>query len=673
LNITQYGNHSVRLYSSESYTGLENTTLNNFYVGFINKWTITDPSSNPLSGTATFFNSTYNFNVSFNGTIYLNTSDLPSGTMNITFRSPNRRTEYLQYLVNNTTQIDAAVQLLNSGILIRVYGEDTLSPYNWWKVFMTNTTVNGTGAYTTQLSVGKGYPGTPFMALLDDDMNTAISNSNANFTYNFGYTNAVFAFTYAITNSASAYNNITLRAWNNTAGAWVTMMSLSKLGNATKTTENFTIDNSEGNAVFGDLTSLCNGYYCPLWQLTMEPAGSANISAYDFKLISPYTYDRNGFAVVNYTNFILVTGSSRFRFESPVFAPGLYRTYFVSPSVEEASTLDAYLNPNCHVQPFQVYVWLQNPSQTPIAIPNATLSIYKQIGSNTVLIDQQKSDAVGAASLCVESGFPYSFSATAPGYSPEIIYDEVFPTNVQLIYVYLKMTSSNQNLTNPYYVYTNITPSGGDISIPKNYTCAALAPYGNAQYSYFIVNRTPIFTGYPSVNISDYPPTYSNASLPFGLSGYNNTTEANYYTGISYSPSGAIFSTQLNLTGKYTMYCGVVYNPYNETIVYTYSGLYNQEVTQTVWYTGTSLAPSGASLKNYISPVALYIVALIIDMMITGFFVVRFGVRSGFIFILIWGLLVTILSGWGQVLPTGVFALGVLFWLTLMVFPYRRD
>jgi hypothetical protein len=674
LNITQYGNHSVRLYSNESYTGLTNTTLNNFYIDFINIWTIIDPSSNPLSGTAYFFNSTYSFNVSFNGTIYLNTSALPSGNMiNVTITSPDKRTAYLNYNVTNETQIDATVQLLNSGMLIRVFGEDTLSPYNWWKVWMTNTTVNGTGSYTTQLSVGKGYPGTPFMALLDDDMITAISNSNANFTYNFGYTNAVFAFTYGITNAPNSYSNITLQAWNNTAGAWVTMMNISKLGNATKTTTNFTIDNSEGNAVFGDLTSLCNGYYCPLWQLTMQPAGSANISAYDMKLLSPYTYDTNGFAVVNYTNFILVSGPSRFRFESPVFAPGTYRTYFVSPSATATTTLDAYLNPNCHVQPFQVYVWLQNPSQTPIAIPNATLSIYKQIGSNSVLVDQQISNTIGAASLCVESGFPYSFSATAPGYSPEIVYDEVFPTSVQLIYVYLKTVSSNQNLTNPYYIYTNITPGGGSISTNTNYTCAALAPNGNALYSYYVVNRTPIYSGYPSVNISDYPPLFSNTSLPFGLGGYNNTTESNYYTGISYSPSGAIFSTLLNVTGKYTMFCGVVYYPYNETLVYTFQGQMHGYVTQTVWYTGTSLAPIGASLKNYISPTALYIVALIIDMMITGFFVVRFGVRSGFIFLIIWGFIITILSGWGLNVQSGIFGLGILFWLSLMVFPYRRD
>jgi hypothetical protein len=636
---------------------------------------VKNPDGTILYSNMTLTNGTSNYSMS--GTALLaNTSSLPTGAVTATVSSMSYATITVEYTINGTTQINENFTLIPPGAYIKVLNENSLSPIKWWKLWMTNSSASGSG-YTTQLTVGKGYPGIAYTDLLDDNLDTAIVNSNSNFTYNFGYTLATFQIVYGITGANTSSNNISVKAWNNVAGRFVNIWNSTGLGNTNKTTSTFTIDNRPGNnSIYGDLFSTCSGYYCPLFSLEMQSDGSSQISVYEVQLISPYTYDENGFAFINYTTFQVVTGTSRFVFESPLISNpnnnyGL-RTYFITPGITSYSTLTAYLNSLCYIQQFSVIE--NNPliSGNPTPIPNALISIYRQYESELKVVDQQKSDYTGIARLCVEAGFPYTLTASATGYYPQSVSDEVF-SNAGLYYLKLSKIPFMLNYTNPFDLILMLNPYSIVINnVSTDFTCTALVPYENAVRSFFIVNATFNYTTYPYVlNMSEYPPIYSNMSLPFGLS---NATSVVYYNLSSDSKSGNIFTITINKTGIYDLYCGITYIPVNDTSAYPITSPLTSVIMFRVYFEEKSpIAPAGAYLLRYISPAAVYIVGLIIDMIISGWFVVRFGVRSGFIFILIWGLILQIFGGWGMNIQTGVFAAGILFWVTLIFFPYRRD
>jgi hypothetical protein len=212
-----------------------------------------------------------------------------------------------------------------------------------------------------------------------------------------------------------------------------------------------------------------------------------------------------------------------------------------------------------------------------------------------------------------------------------------------------------------------------------------------------------------------YPPNFTvGNNTAFNLV-WNGTLVYNH---TDYSSNGHMFNYTMNESGRYygicTMVLDIVPNSYLESL---FGRFYDSNVTITLTngtnvtyylgfnaslpYTLTYTVPfdyyelegtvvnAGAGLDDFIGPNTMFFLALMIDMVVTGFFVTRFGVKSAFIFLLLWGLMLTIMGGWGiemtavgvagideVMLPnmgTGLFIVGFLLWMAIMLFPYRRD
>lgn len=615
-----------------------------------------------------------------NYSYFINTSQLPRGNTQMDVVFSNYISQVSNYTITNSTQFNMSISMINSALTLRVFGEDSLAAIPWYRVEMTNGTANaslaGSGVFTTMLSVGRGVPGSPQLSFLDDNVNT-YTQSSANFSYQFGYTMANFTILYDVTNSSGSNNNISIDVWNVTEGAWVNVYTHTG-GNANKTYETFTIDNRAGAAVFGDLYQIClTYYYCPLFQLSIQNEAGASVKVYDIKLVYPYTYDAQGFAQVNYTNFALVQGTSRFVFKTtinPFTSTNNYglRTYFINPSQYVSTVLDAYLSPICNNQPFQVQDSSVYLSGSPLTIGGALVSVYRTFGSQSYVIDQQLSGATGDLSLCVEAGYPYVLTATAPGYIPGTWYEQVFSSATQTIYIQLAKTTLLSSIVNPYHTVLNITPSITNIYNSTNYTCFAQAPYRNAIYAYFQVAYQEMNTTYPNVNYTDYPPAFNWSTKPFG---FNDSSYTVIYNSTVYSPDGGIFQINLNSTGRYSMECGLYVVPENETSYLNWTQPVHLFTDKGVWFlgdTGGGIVNVGKDLAQFVSGNTIWFVALLIDMMVSGFFVTKFGSRSAFIFLIIWGVMLTILGGWGLTVYTGIFIVACLGWLAMIFFPYRN-
>jgi hypothetical protein len=120
------------------------------------------------------------------------------------------------------------------------------------------------------------------------------------------------------------------------------------------------------------------------------------------------------------------------------------------------------------------------------------------------------------------------------------------------------------------------------------------------------------------------------------------------------------------------MTCGIIYTPVNDTSIINETSRVNTFVRRGVWVFAGGIADAGKDLIGVIGENALMIVALVLNMMITGFFVKQFGIRSGFVFLLIWGVMLTIFGSWGFNMFTGIFVAGILLWIGMIMFPYRR-
>jgi len=747
IGISQIGSHNLTVAVWDTFFTTYNESSVFFDIDFVNQWIVTNGGGVVLTdGNVSFSNGTYSFNLSTtNGTFSTNTSLLPKGNVSATFKDfVTYADKTVYYNVTNETQISTTIVLSFSGVTIRVFGEDSLSPINWYKVTMTNGTAS-TGAYTTQLTVGKGNPGGYLINFLDDDINTYESNLNALFTYEFGFTNATFALTYNISDAVGNSTNLTLKIYNNTVGAWDTVFNLTNSGNSGGiTTRYFTIDNSPSiYANYGDIFTSCLGTYCPLFMMNMTPAGSAVIKVYEMRLTEPYTYDTNGFAQINFTKFPITSGTSRFMFQSPVYASSLnnygLRTYFINPSAMATINLDAYLSNLCYIQQFQT-VQSSLATTNPIPVPDVLLTLMKVFGTELKIVDQQKSDYSGIARLCVEAGYPYTMTFVKSGYQTQTAYDEVF-SNAGPYYVNMFTVNASDYFSNPYSTNISITPADNYIHNSTTiYTCAVLAPYnpwgpsGNVLLSSFLrIYHSYEFAAYPP-NISSalYPPSsgFCNGTAPFCTNYYTNTTCAavvgcNWVNWIvtgacngpptclshlkestclnetgcdwtrfgpfgistlhnstlvsnqtSTNPLGAIFTYGLNESGTYNITCGGYFRVVNDTSIFNATGsIIEISKQRVIWVepTGGGIAGAGKDLIGNISESALYFVVLILDMIITSFFVRHFGMKSAFIFLVVWAMAMVILGGWGFNAQTGVFSVGFLLWIALMFYPYRRE
>lgn len=693
ITFNEHGNYILTLYANETTSGVENFTTHLIHMDFINLWTITNVEGTGLTTGGVFYNNgSYNFSQNTtNGYFEVNTSQLPHGNMSVIFTFPGYIATEYNYSVDNTTQINSTLLLVNSGLLVRVFGENSGAPINWYKLRMINSTSNGTGSFETQLSVGRGTsPGNPIPGFLDGSLATFENNPSLNYTYQFGYTVANFSITYDIDNVGGAVNNITIMAWDNVHNVWVHMWNLTESGNTALVTAYFSVNNSVDSGFYGDLfgtgsTSFCLGQYCPRFELVTEPDATADIKIHEIELVYPYVYDEDGFAEINYTNFQLVTGISRFIFSSPVVSGSVnnyaQRQYFINPTSVEQTQLDAYLNQLCYIQDFQVLQQISDVSSALIGIGDATLTLYRQFGADTNVVDQQRTDATGIATLCVEAGYPYTISIVHPEYDPIIIYDKIW-SNVGIEYIYMSRIAAADSYVNPYRVYVNVSPEIWEWHNPGpiNYTCTNLAPTSNAIESYLLIRFFDDTTGYPrQINLSTYPPSWiNNTALPFNLTNLNDTGSliANFS---SSSITGSIFTVQLNDTGTYEITCGMRYVSDGSWCWIPATGFtlcnrqYNDSIVRHVTIYPHGIADVGATLQGNISELGLYIVMLLLNMIVAGFFVTKFGARSGFIFLISWALTLTILGGWGFNPQTGLLATAGLLWMALMLYPFRRS
>ena len=699
------GSHWLTVYANESLGGNINFTTAYYTIDYTSTWNITGPDGVQLtSGSALLYNATYNFTVStIDGEIRVNNSDLPYGNFTIEMSFPGYShpgTSY--YNSTNQSQYNDTISIGYATLQIRVFDENSRAPINWYKLLMKNSTTEPTGSIETVLTVGKGITyGFAQLDFLDGNDYTLVSNDVIYYTYEQGFTNASFSIIYEITDAGAVTNNITVEVWNNGAGKYVNVFNLSGSGNVGKTTANFTVNNSGG--LYEDINSYCNVTYeyhfCPSFRLTMKDDGTASVNVYEIELQSPYVYDQDGFAEVNYTNFQLITDDSRFIFSSKAYAPTIannfaQRTYLISPTTSEDTVLDAYLNKDCVIQEFVIYDRVVSASGTQNPLENVIVTVYRQYDTGTVVIAQERSDTTGIVDICVQIGHPYIVSFVKDGYNILINYDKIW-TGSSFENVFL-ISSLGINFTNPYNPFVNITPFTTVVENQDiNYTCAAMIaepddPNINlnnifAHFTIWYLNDTSEYPG--MLNLSTYPPVYRNNSLPFGLNGTEHTEYQLLYNISTTIMPGGLWVYELNMTGKYILECGITYN-YTQESMYFFPGAggydsytidryftvheFNKDVRLLVTVYNHNLAPAASELFGMINQNALYILALFITMITTSFFITKFGMRSGFLFLLLWAMILTIFEGWGFNSQTGLLGVGTLLWVGLMLYPFRR-
>ncbi len=674
-NVQTAGNHSFDFYTIENNTSNEAYDSTVQMIEFVSIYNVTNNKGQNIQNVnVKIQNSTDTFEITANSPIYLNNTLLPKGNVTVTLEAPNYMPLTFNEYITDSYHVYKNITLINAQLKIKVLNEQSLSPLPWYKLYITNATGTGQGSYTNILTVGKGYPSTPFSNLIDGDENTYIT-SPVNITYNFGYTNATFKLVYDSTSAGS----VTIRIWNTRVGVFDTVKTLSVGGAVGKTTDFFQVDNSPKIPGFtgGDYQDLfynCNGYYCPLFEIV--PSGGMRL--YEMKLVAPYTYDENGFVSANYSDFGMSTGISSLIFRSPLTgsASNLWgqRQYFISPQSYQETELYAFLNPFCYSQGFRVLEYNpQNPTQP---IPGAMLSIYKEFQGNTYVIDQYQSDSQGNARLCVESGYPYTFVAQKSGYETLVSYDNTFAFT-ETINVYL--TKQMIKYFDYYIPARNITcgyngqesECFGNIIAPNvTVKCSILSQYGNILNTTLLVIKDSRNWDYPPIVNNSYPPSYDNQTLPFNL---NSTNYQVLFNTTSNNPYGSTLQYTIPDSGYYTYYCtGYFYiiNASNPALEGQIKSIGSMPGSFSL--NANVMAPSGVLLSNYITPGGIYLFMLLVNLGITGFFVSRFGVSSSVIFLLVWGLTLTVLGGWGFNFQTGLFVLGVLLALAVALSFWRR-
>jgi len=242
------------------------------------------------------------------------------------------------------------------------------------------------------------------------------------------------------------------------------------------------------------------------------------------------------------------------------------------------------------------------------------------------------------------------------------------PSGNVLLSSYMKVWHSNEFASYPGNISANEYP-------PSSGVCTGIA---------INISRTckwkPDSTAIPPIQrtnstcITEPGCTWIPNVQPFGISTLHNVSLLSNQT---FNGSAShTFSFDLNQSGLYNISCGGYYLVVNDTSIYNKTGkIYDIYSWQTVWVepTGGGIVNAGKGLVGNISSSALWFVVLILDMTISSFFVVKFGMRSAFVFLIIWGMALTIFGGWGFTVQTGTFAVGFLLWIALMFYPYRRE
>ncbi len=686
LNVSRVGLYNITVYSVESNTLNENQTYKIVFVDFINTFNVRNNKGQHLPAKITFINSTYNYTVQGTSPLYVNTSQLPYGFVTAHVESPNYIPQTLYFNFNESTLIEYNITLINSGVYIKVLHEQSRAPINWYKLAITNSSDRNevnfdtmtSGSYTNYLTVGKGYPSTPFQEFLDDDLNTYKDNPNANFTYNFGFTNATFEVWY----ESNGGGTIQIRAWNNVLGKWDDIKTIST-GTTSRTMQTFNINNKpipESNITtgyYGDLYQNCEGYYCPLFEVKT----TGNIRLYEIRLVYPYSYNKDGYLSMNYTDFGMATGRSRITASSPLFSSANFygeRTYYVNPTTEVITNLNIYLYPNCLIQQFYALETIPF-SETPKAIKGALFTIYKEFEGTIYPVDQEISSELGSAYLCVDPTSSYIFTVVHEDYKPFYSYSISFSNPNQPINVFMEVLPK-ESMSFPYmYFETQCKWSDNANTYDENQTyqmfgkkCPDRLPDNATSFMYTcFVNtyNTKVKINYGGLYVyrkafSNYGsnftlPLWNESSLPYNM---NETERFEMIYNVTSSSMPLLFNYLTSDEGDYIFIC---YVNYDWQTFRNFTNYYTKYETRILFDKREILAPSGKGLLSGIDKNALWLIGLLFTMMVTGFFGYRFGVNSLLIFFLMWGLILTIFGGWGLNFPTGVLILAILIWLAL--------
>jgi len=548
-------------------------------------------------------------------------------------------------LYMTTRLLSAAI----TNFTVRVLREDNQQPISTYRLVITN------GTLSRYLTVGK-----TSASYLDDDDEThtgymSFNNDNLpdgiNFTFAFGNTYANFSLTYrAISNEDWNYEIKILNPTGN--NSWVDIASIFGESDGDLNTTTFVVNNTFG--VYGDYPT-----FNIMNSTSNYPGGNIQIDLYEMRMLTPYNYTANGYMTLTDTNFTIPIGTTRFIISSSLYPS---RTYFKSVSEMNYDVqLTAYLNELCFYKSFMV---IEGQTLITQQIPDALVTIYKTFGSTTEIIAQEESNEVGTLSICVEPAYPYSLTASATGFQTISSSDQTFFNDGVLIYIALAEALIPTNYTSPIYgVILNITPSGNYFSNDTVIlSCIAYASESNLEYMWFNITRFDYYNmTYPPLNATGH--INLTAWPPFNYTARNITIYQEFSEQLVTATGGTISHT-LQDDGYYNVTCGIRF-----TSNYT---LYEWEKGKEIWKYGA--VESGipfigdiTGIAEMFAPQTFMLVALFICMMTSGFFYRYFGVKSGFIFLVTMGFILTILGGWGINVPTGAYALGTLLWLTLMM------
>lgn len=680
------GLKELSVHSYETDTNNYNYTTFSFFVDFTNLFNIRNNKGQHLPAKITFSNSTYNYTVQGTSPLYVNTSQLPYGFVTAYVESPNYIPQTLYFNFNKSTLLEYNITMINSGVYIKVLHEQSRAPINWYKLAITNSSDRNevnfntmtSGSYTTYLTVGKGYPSTPFQEFLDDDLNTYKDNPNANFTYNFGFTNATFEVWY----ESNGGGTIQIRAWNNVLGKWDDIKTIST-GTVSKTMQTFNINNKPipelniTTGYYGDLYQNCEGYYCPLFEVKT----TGNIRLYEIRLVYPYSYNKDGYLSMNYTDFGMATGRSRITASSPLFSGTNFygeRTYYVNPTTEVATNLNIYLYPNCLVQQFYALETIPF-SETPKAIKGALFTIYKEFEGTIYPVDQEISSELGSAYLCVDPTSSYIFTVTHEDYKPFYSYSISFSNPNQPINVFMEVLPK-ESMSFPYMYFETQCKWSDNVNtydenqtyqmfgkkcpdrLPDNATSFMYTCFVNTYNTKVKINYGGLYVyrkAFPNYGSNFTLPIWNESSLPYNM---NETEKFEMIYNVTSNSIPLLFNYLALDEGDYIFIC---YVNYDWLIFRNFTNYYTKYETRILFDKKEILAPSGKSLISGIDKNALWLIGLLFTMMVTGFFSFRFGVNSLLIFFLTWGLVLTIFGGWGLNFPTGVLILAILIWLAL--------
>lgn len=602
--------------------GILNYTL---YTYRAQQWTLQGGGAS-VNGTMTISNTTHSYNFNLEPTVQLYIYELPIGDVTAIFSAPNfiSLTEY--YTIDFDSEITKIINLMNSGIILKVWNEDSRESITMYQVSLTNQTV------TKKLIAGK----TSTFSFLDDSHSTGVSgNNNINYTYAFGYNNGNFS----ISHNVGSSSNMNISIYD-------------------PITETFSILYSKSTSTGGNLTSYFNvsneinryGDY-PLFRLQTE----GTVSVYDISLTYPYSYNSLGHMMVNYTNFGITSGDTRFIISSDIYPQ---RTYFASPTAYSQTELNAYLTNLCFYKSFSV---LQSGTMQTEQISDALITVYRQFDYSSEIIAQEKSNAVGTLSICVQPAYPYSITASATGYNTVTATSQTFFNDGQLVTIYLSQTSFNLTYNSPFSgILHQLTPNelyfSNDTSI--QFSCQGYSANNSLISLKFNVNHTDIYSSdLDRLRASDYPPSYN-----FTLSNINKINVLN--SNLTSSTGGFLNYTAIDI-GRYDMGCTIEFTT-DEFGIVQYTIL-----RTTFFYSNThGIINIGkdTNITELVSKETFQLISLFITMIVSGFFVKYFGVKSGFIFLVILGFQLVLFASWGMPITTfGIYIIAILIWLAIIL------